>query len=170
MVKSASMRDVGAWFEVASGRTRPRGNAVRGKTPACRSSHENVIFVRTNPSRSKQSLRIIPSCEDFSRRTPCRRKKERTLARSSRSSAQMGSETPNSFCVKLHHLPAHFAHWLVMFHSAIPDSVVPLLLREKSDSTENSEEPINSIKTPIHKQLTFQGAALPVSPFTAVQA
>src|ERR1039458_5229835 len=96
MVKSASMRDVGAWFEVASGRTRPRGNAVRGKTPACRSSHENVIFVRTNPSRSKQSLRIIPSCEDFSRRTPCRRKKERTLARRSRRSAQMGSENSNS--------------------------------------------------------------------------
>ena len=75
---------------------------------------------------------------------------------------QIGADGKREFkfiiCVNLRHL------------RAIPDSVVPLLLREKSDSTEKSEEPTNSIETPIHKQLTFQDAALPVSLFKVVQS
>src|ERR1039458_8441871 len=141
MVKWVSMRDVGAWFEVASGRNRPRGSAGRGETPASRSSHENVIFARTNPSRSNPVTQIHTVLR---RCFPPNAMQEKTRNNPGPQITQMDTDGKREFkfmiCDHLRHLPAHFAHWLVMFHSAIPDLVVPLLLsvsaslRGKSDS------------------------------------
>src|ERR1039458_1820321 len=159
MVKSVSMRDVGAWFEVASGRNRPRGSAGRGKMPVCRSSHENVIFAKTNPSRSNPVTQHHTAvCDDFPRRTQCRRKQKEPWP------ADHADRRRWEARIQIHYLRPSAGN----SGFPIPDLVPALLLRVsaslrgKPDSTENREEPANSIQTPVHKQFTYQKAALPV--------